>query len=328
MVTAKDVAERAGVSQATVSYVMSGSRPISEATKVRVRQAVNELGYFPNANARALAGSRTNVIGVVVDLGEHVQMEELRPFLNVIMNEAAARDYDVMLMPAQEGIEGVARLVGQGMVDGLVVFDIGWHDSRLVDIANLHIPVVLIGTAEDSHGVCSVDVDYQKIANMAVNQLAADGAQGVLLYCDEAHGRSQYSFSKFFENETRIVSRVLDMQYFPFVIPEPGWRGVWASQDLVRDVARNHGGIAIRTPQILDYVLQLLVEMGLKANEDLPIVAVYPDEHAHYLRIPITNVDPEPGRVAKEVMLLLFKQIEGEQVPERIAIDPHVTIRN
>ena len=56
MVTARDVAKRAGVSQATVSYVMSGSRPISEATKKRVRKAMDELGYVPNINARSLAG--------------------------------------------------------------------------------------------------------------------------------------------------------------------------------------------------------------------------------------------------------------------------------
>lgn len=59
MVTAKDVAKRAGVSQATVSYVMSGSRPISEATKKRVHRAMQDLGYVPNANARSLAGGTT-----------------------------------------------------------------------------------------------------------------------------------------------------------------------------------------------------------------------------------------------------------------------------
>ena len=59
MVTARDVAKRAGVSQATVSYVMSGSRPISEATKKRVRKAMDELGYVPNINARSLAGGKS-----------------------------------------------------------------------------------------------------------------------------------------------------------------------------------------------------------------------------------------------------------------------------
>lgn len=327
MVTAKDVANRAGVSQATVSYVMSGSRPISEATKTRVRKAMNELGYFPNANARALAGSRTNVVGVVVDLGVHVQMEELRPFLSVIMQEAAMRNYDIMLMPAQEGIEGVTRIVGQGMVDGLVVFDIAWHDSRLEKIAALKIPAVLIGTAENAHGICSVDVDYQQVANLAINQLAADGAKSVLLYCDEAHARHKYFFSRVFETEAKVVSQLLNMDYIPFVMTEPGWRGIWSSKDLIKEVAHNGGGIAVRTPQVLDYVLQLLMEIGLKPKDDLPIVAVYPDEHATSLRIPITNVDPEPGNVALEVMSLLFKQIAGKQVCERLTVDPHVTIR-
>ena len=85
MVTARDVAKRAGVSQATVSYVMSGSRPISEATKKRVRKAMDELGYVPNINARSLAGGKVGIIGVLVHMDENTDLAELRPFLVVIM---------------------------------------------------------------------------------------------------------------------------------------------------------------------------------------------------------------------------------------------------
>ena len=114
MVTARDVAKRAGVSQATVSYVMSGSRPISEATKKRVRKAMDELGYVPNINARSLAGGKVGVIGVLVRMDENTDLAELRPFLVVIMEEARKRGSSVMLVPADEGIEGLCRMVRQG----------------------------------------------------------------------------------------------------------------------------------------------------------------------------------------------------------------------
>lgn len=184
MVTARDVAKRAGVSQATVSYVMSGSRPISEATKKRVRKAMDELGYVPNINARSLAGGKVGVIGVLVHMDENTDLAELRPFLVVIMEEARKRGSSVMLVPADEGIEGLCRMVRQGVVDGVLVFDVEWHDERLPEIARLDIPVVLVGTPENAHGLPCVDVDYRRVAQMAVNRLAERGAQRMVLVGD------------------------------------------------------------------------------------------------------------------------------------------------
>ena len=67
--TSKDVARKAGVSQSTVSYVMTGKRPISERTRQRVLDAMEELTYQPHSGARALAGRRTQVVGLVVPFG-------------------------------------------------------------------------------------------------------------------------------------------------------------------------------------------------------------------------------------------------------------------
>ena len=64
--TSKDVARLAGVSQSTVSYVMNGNRPISDATRKRVLDAIEALTYQPNAGARALASQRTRVVGLMV----------------------------------------------------------------------------------------------------------------------------------------------------------------------------------------------------------------------------------------------------------------------
>ena len=67
MVTRDDVARRAGVSPSTVSYVINnGPRPVSDAAKTRVLQAVKELGYRPNAVARNLRRQRTSILGLVI----------------------------------------------------------------------------------------------------------------------------------------------------------------------------------------------------------------------------------------------------------------------
>jgi len=65
-VNLKDIARRAGVSVATVSNVVNGYRPVSEATRERVRRAIDELGYSPNLSARHLRNGRTGIIALAI----------------------------------------------------------------------------------------------------------------------------------------------------------------------------------------------------------------------------------------------------------------------
>src|ERR1700752_3575704 len=95
--TSKDVARLAGVSQSTVSYVMSGKRPISEETQQRVNDAIAQLTYEPNAGARALASQRTSVIGLMVPTYAGVDPAGQLPFIQTITSSARARDHDVLL---------------------------------------------------------------------------------------------------------------------------------------------------------------------------------------------------------------------------------------
>ena len=68
MATLADVARHAGVAASTVSYVLSGKRPVSEETRERVAQSIKLLGYQPHAGARALASAKSNVLALVVPL--------------------------------------------------------------------------------------------------------------------------------------------------------------------------------------------------------------------------------------------------------------------
>jgi DNA-binding LacI/PurR family transcriptional regulator len=65
MTTIIDVAKRAGVAVSTVSYALSGTRPISEATRQRIQKAVDELGYHPNKLARGLVSKRTKIVSLM-----------------------------------------------------------------------------------------------------------------------------------------------------------------------------------------------------------------------------------------------------------------------
>ena len=73
------MAALAGVAQSTVSYVMSGNRPISQKTRDKVEKAMRELGYVPDAHARAMISNRSHIIGLLTETTETTQGAELFP---------------------------------------------------------------------------------------------------------------------------------------------------------------------------------------------------------------------------------------------------------
>lgn len=330
MVTAKDVAKRAGVSPATVSYVMSGNRPISEETKRRVRQAMKDLAYYPNANARALARHRTGVIGMVVKLDEHTQMAELLPYLSTLLDELDARDYALTLIPGHADARGIRKSAGQAQVDGILVFDIAWHDQRIDELVDIGAPTVLIGTTEDPKSLSSIDVDYGRIAQLAVNELTNAGAQRIIAVGDADQTTDRYEFSHRFLSEGRSTAQVLDLEFEEFIPPCGGWQGIWAMRDLLLERRAEHCGIAVRTPQTLEWVMQLMFELGISPSpDDMPLVAVCSDSYAVSTHVPVSNIDPMAGDISRAAVEELLALIENpKRPPTRTLVTPHVTTRS
>jgi len=181
VVTSKDVARIAGVSQSTVSYVMSGRRPISEETRRRVEAAIQQLTYQPNAGARALASQRTQVIGLVVPFEPVDDTPGLLPFIETIAACAREQDYDVLLVTADEGAAGLRRLAGRSLCDAIVMMDIGATDGRIPVATELSVPVILIGVPDDSAGLHCVDLDFTLAGRLAVDELAACGHRRIVV---------------------------------------------------------------------------------------------------------------------------------------------------
>jgi DNA-binding LacI/PurR family transcriptional regulator len=180
--TSRDVARVAGVSQSTVSYVMSGKRSISEKTRRRVEAAMEAVTYQPNAGARALASRCTQIIGMVVPFfGSAADRGDLIPFLETITQCARAADYDVLLVTAGEGAAALTRLVGRSLCDAIVVMGIEADDARVPVAASLRLPVVLIGVPDDPAGLPCVDVDFALAGRLAVEELAATGHDHMVL---------------------------------------------------------------------------------------------------------------------------------------------------
>lgn len=145
------MAALAGVAQSTVSYVMISNRPISQKTRDKVEKAMRELGYVPDAHARAMISNRSHIIGLLTETTETTQGAELFPILRAIRATAKEHGYDLILMSSTGTTEDLAdmRRLGKGnLVDAFIMLDIRHHDGRLKSAMKLGLPIVPYGDHE------------------------------------------------------------------------------------------------------------------------------------------------------------------------------------
>jgi LacI family transcriptional regulator len=175
-----DVARRAGVSSAVVSYVVNdGPRPVAAATRLRVLQAIEELGYRPNGVARALRSRRTWSVGLVVPDNSNPFFAQLA---HAIEDEAFARGYALLLGnasgdPGRE--ESYLRAFQERQVDALIVVTNG-PTKDLPRIYEGTIPMVVIADNPIPGLAASVvKVDNTEGARLATEHLISHGHRRV-----------------------------------------------------------------------------------------------------------------------------------------------------
>jgi DNA-binding LacI/PurR family transcriptional regulator len=330
--TSKDVARIAGVSQSTVSYVMTGKRPISERTRQRVLAAMEQLTYEPNAGARALAGRRTQVVGLVVPFGVGSEVDGLLPFIETIASSARANDHEVLLVTADEGSAGLRRLAGRALCDAIVMMDIREQDERVPVAASLPIPVVLVGVPDDSAGLYCVDLDFEAAARIAVDELVDTGHDEAVVvgYPAAAMERKVNFVGRFL----RSARRQAEVRGLPLTVIEPVELGRAAAAQAVERILPGRGrgrlGLLVPYSAVMGSLLHALRSLGVVPGRDISLIGVSTDRQAEESEPSYTNVSEEPRDVSRRAMETLFWLLDPSPGVGHPAVDlvaPRLTRR-
>lgn len=176
----RDVAELAGVSQRTVSNVVNDYTHVSQRTRQRVLEAIDELGYRPNAVARSLRQGRTRVIALAVP---NIAWPYFAEIAHLVQHETRARGYDLVVVET-EGDARYERSVLEGfrtdLIDGLILssIELGAEDLERMD---LRIPLVLLGERIQAAGLPHFSIDNVEAAAQMTAHLLDLGARSFLV---------------------------------------------------------------------------------------------------------------------------------------------------
>jgi DNA-binding LacI/PurR family transcriptional regulator len=182
--TIADVAQRAGVTKAAVSFALNGQPGVSAATRERILAIAAEVGFKPSSAARALSDGKAGAFGLIIDrpartLGIEPYFMQL---LSGIQTELAAGHVTLLFTLAEDQadeIEMYRTWWAQRKVDGVFLVDLQVGDHRVEVLRELGVPAVVIGTPRGSGGLPSVWQDDLVAMRIVIEHLAALGHERI-----------------------------------------------------------------------------------------------------------------------------------------------------
>ncbi|MEV0221068.1 LacI family DNA-binding transcriptional regulator [Streptomyces sp. NPDC050704] len=327
MVTLAEVAQHAGVSASTVSYVLSGKRSISTGTRQRVEQSIQELGYHPNAGARALASNRSNIIALMIPLRTDMYVPVMMEIAIAVATAARTHGYDVLLLTGEEGPDAVRRVTGSGLADAMILMDVELDDERLPLLRGTDQPSVLIGLPADTSGLTCVDLDFGATGALCTEHLAMLGHRDIAVIGEAPAVYERHTgFAERTLDGLRSRARELGLR----VLHRPcegGYDAMSLTLARVFDERPGTTGFVVQNESAVEPLLALLRQQGRAVPEDVSVIAICPDQVATQASVRLTSVAIPAQEMGRHAVEHLIAKLEGHGKDEVELLAPELTVR-
>ncbi|WP_327127719.1 LacI family DNA-binding transcriptional regulator [Streptomyces sp. NBC_01727] len=327
MVTLAEVAQHAGVSASTVSYVLSGKRSISMSTRERVERSIQQLGYHPNAGARALASSRSNIIALMVPLRTDMYVPVMMEIAIAVATTARAHGYDVLLLTGEEGPAAVRRIAGSSLADAMILMDVELHDERLPLLLETDRAAVLIGLPAETDGLTCVDLDFEATGALCVEHLAGLGHREIAVIGEAA---AVYERHTGFAERTMDGVRTKAQQTGVRVLHRPcdgGYAAIERTLARIFDERPGTTGFIVQNESAVEPLLNLLRQQGRAVPEDVSVVAICPQQLASEASVRLTSVAIPAQEMGRRAVEQVVAKLGGRGTDEVDLLAPELTVR-
>lgn len=329
-VTIKDVARYANVAPSTVSRVIANSPRISEATKRKVNQAMEELGYHPNLNARSLASQSTQTIGLVMPSSGDVVFQN--PFFPTVLqgiSEGAHEKKYALLMTTgkseKETLEAVVQMVQGKRVDGMILLKSKVEDKVISYLKGRNFPFVLIGKPyKNVEEITHVDNDNFRAMQEATEYLIMQGHHQIAFIGGSLE--LVVTVERLLGYERALRNAGIEMKN-EYIIHEEFLRegGQEAVQELMA-LENPPTALVVVDDFMALGVLNTLDELGIRVPEDISIVSFNNVLLSEMSKPPLTSVDINIFDLGFQASKNLIQRIENSNEPTKRIIISHKLI--
>jgi LacI family transcriptional regulator len=324
--TIKDVARKAGVSTATVSFVLNQNpkEAISETVRARVLEAARALSYHPSAAAAALARRRVQNVALVFYKDDDTITNPFYSFVvQGAIKEALERNYDLLFSYVDStyaGYQNLPKIVREKNAGG-VLFMRRVEPRMVEDIQALGIPVVAVDEVPRMEGVNSVQIDNRKGGMLAASHLLDLGHERLAMCVPKRPARSieerLEGFRAAFDKFERPFSRSLHVAQAETLTFRDGYettRHMIEKQKLTAIFCAND--------EMAAGALRAAHEMGLEVPRDFSVIGFDDIVMSNYTDPPLTTIKVVREHMGRRAMTRLIELVERTDKLVKVEIAP------
>jgi len=326
MTTIREVAQRAGVSYATVSHVINKTRFVSDETRTRVLSAMSELNYRPNALARSLRIGETHTIGLILPDSANPFFAEIA---RSIEDRAFKLGYSVILCNTERDTHReqlYVDVLSKRQVDGIIFVATGDQADSLNFLIDQDMPVVLIDRDLPNIEVDAVLTDNQQGGYLATRHLIQRGHRRIACIAGPSH------ITPSAERVTGYLQALAEagIPYDESLILGGDYHPASGQQVAATLLAHDFPPTAIFALNDLMAMgaLRAAAEAGLRVPQDLGIIGYDDIEFASFTNPPLSTIAQPKDEVGSQATEILVKRItEKTNAKRRLVLPPTLIIR-
>ena len=315
MSTMLDVAKRAKVSLSTVSYALNGTRPISEETRQRIAEAMQELDYRPHALARGLASKRSRILALVFPTFERgLGITEL-DFFTSAADAARQNDYHLVLWSVDTyDSKELMELAQLGLVDGVILMEVYLKDERVTLLHRLDFPFSMMGRSGNEENTNYADIDFEQTVRDAIRYLVDLGHTHVG-FINQSQEFFENGYGPVARTQNAFISACQDLELqgssrFCDRTPQAGYETCQKFIDSSPDMT----ALIVMNDRAIPGVMRAITDQGWQIPSDFSLVSIVSSERMAEMMIPpVTTMDPPSADMARLAVELLIEQLEGRQ---------------
>jgi DNA-binding LacI/PurR family transcriptional regulator len=308
-----DIAARAGVTKAAVSFALNGQPGVSAATRERILAIAQEVGFQPNSAARALTAGRVGAFGLIID--RPARLLSIEPFFMQLLSGIQAdltQHHVTLAFSMAEDTEDEIALYeqwwAQRHVDGVFVVDLQHDDRRIPVLERLRMPAVVLGPPGGSGTLPAIWQDVRTVVEVVVGHLAGLGHQRIA----RVGGLSRYWHTTQRAAAFAEAAAMAGMEAVQAEADYSAEHGAEATRELLRDP---------RPPTAILYDNDVMAVAGLSAAQrlgvsvpaDLSIVSWDDSALCELTHPAITSVGRDIAGVGAMAARMLREMVEGQR---------------
>lgn len=317
----RDVANEAGVSVATVSYVLNQKGNISNDTRERVLAAAQQLHYKPNIVSRTLASGKSRSIGLVTPRGRGVN----DPFYSLVVagitQEVAQLGYHVVLIPGESPTSTLMTEIRSLMVSGVFLLEVEKDDERISLFRREKIPLTLLGSCNDA--IDWVEVDNYRGGWMATTHLLELGHRRIAYLGPATDDRVGADRRRGYEDCLRSWDR--DLMPLCMEAPFTLDGGYQAGRRLLSMNPRPTA-VFLAGDLMAEGLYQAAAELDVRIPSELSVVGFDDIPMASQLTVPLTTVSQNAVSLGRRMARQLVNQLDRDRVVQNTVL-PELVVR-